>query len=231
MEMEYSCYYPTPQLEKYSIINPEEEREIYNTIIYPAFKKLSESLIYKFNQKTDDPNNDLRDECISHLMFQIVKYDFDQGNSFRFFNMVCKNFILQHIGRKKKNSPIMSLYRKDPSDAAMGTDENTMGSEILDDRFVDESYKTAAEDQEEFIKYLLIRLAKYAARCKDNNERIFVTTIITQFENAKITPSVNKRIIYLMIRNATDFKNRDITMYLNNLKEEYAKVIKTYYSS
>lgn len=204
---------------------------LYESIIYPAFKKLVDNLLYKYNQKAEDINNDLRSDCISHLVSKIEKYDFNRGNSFSFFNVIAKHFILQNIGRKKKLSPLVTVFRKDVNDMTNGTDENNLLKDaLIADQFIDTTYLTAGEGVEDtFMHFLQLEVTKLMAKAKTTQESDFYGAIITIIEQHEKINISNKKLLYSMIREITNMKSRDITKHINVLKGEYGSFLKKYY--
>ncbi len=201
-----------------------KRNSVYRDIIYPSFKKLAESLIFKYGQKQNDHDNYMRDCCIAHLTDKIDKYD-ENRKAFQFFNMVAKHYIIQEcILKPKRNVPIVSAYAKRSANGSE-PDENAIGfgTVVVDDRFVDDSYKTVGEDPvEDFFKYIIRRLAKLIVKTEDKHEKIFLNQVILILENRKKNVDImNKRELYYIMRVLTNFKAREITRLMSKLKKHF----------
>ncbi len=218
----------------------KDKNKIYDEIIYPAFKKLSDNLMYKLNQKLGDPYNDVRNECISHLTQVIPKCDFKilkkKGTTcFPWFNRVAMSFILQEcVVKRKKFVPIVQVYRKDINENSMGADENLLGMEsiTIDNQFIDDSYKNICEDPvNDYFTYLKKELARIIVYNKDKKEVEFLQHIISILENKdSINEIMNKKELYIILRNLTKFNTREITKFVSKLKVYYEEIHNNFYN-
>ncbi|MEO6305151.1 MAG: hypothetical protein ABIP51_18475 [Bacteroidia bacterium] len=212
---------------------PALREQLYKDIIYPAFKKLAEKVIYNRNQKLNDPYNDYMDDCISHLNDIMPKFDPTRGNAFNFFNYATNTWVLQEfVVKKKKFVPIVQVFRKDTNDNAMGADENTLGrqaSGALDKRFCDTSYEDIMEDPDDFFVFIQKKLAKMIVNTEDRKEQTFLRHMIMILENKNNIDEIsNKKELYIILRTLTDFKAREITKFISKLKVLYIDFKKEY---
>lgn len=211
-------------------ISERERTELFDTFIHPAFRKLSEHWIRRFNQRQEDIYGDLKNDCISHLIAQLEKYNTDK-NPFSWFNVIARNYILQRIGKKKPYVTLTAAFRKDSNEMLDGVDENNLRSEgILDERFVDVSYSKFGEVEEEsYSKFLQKFLAKKLAICEDKQEYTFINAMITIIELKDDLLISNKKLLYSMIRELTGFQSRDVTKYLGQLRQEEPELRAKYF--
>jgi hypothetical protein len=212
---------------------PEKEK-LYKDIIYPAFRKLIEKVIYNRNQKLNDPFNDYLADGISHLNDIMPKFDSTRGSAFNFFNYAANTWVLQEfVVKKRKFVPIKQIFRKDINENAMGTDENTLGSEesgTIDSKFIDSTYQTILEDPDDFFIYLQKKFAKMIIDTTDKKEQQFLKHMITILENKNNMDEIsNKKELYIILRTLTNFKAREITKFISKLKTIYVDVKKEYY--
>lgn len=81
--------------------NSNERNKIFNSILYPAFSKMIESIIRRYNLFSPDENfDDTFHDTMSFLLTKINNFDASKGYKlYSYCGTVCKNYL---IGKKKK---------------------------------------------------------------------------------------------------------------------------------
>ena len=83
----------------------EEKNRLFKTILYPAFTKMIESIIRRYNLFT--PDEDFKttfDDTISFMMSKIDHYKPESGyKAYSYCGTVCKNYLIWKINQYNKN--------------------------------------------------------------------------------------------------------------------------------
>ena len=207
---------------------PNSEKTIlFEGIIYPAFKKLGEELIKRYNLKGEDPNNDLLDDIVVDMIEKIPRLDPTRGSAFSFFNMCSNNYLRAHILKKKRNVQIKS---ENSYDNDLVQDEYSMDlkNSELHQQLIDNTFSEAGEDGE-FINLVKENLVKYAAKSQNDEEKMVIKTLIILIESAGFLEVGNKKDVLSHIRAITEYETRDISKHIKNIKEVWFKTYRTYY--
>jgi hypothetical protein len=211
-------------IEEYIMAETQTKRNrIYEDHLKFSFEKMAENIIntYKFEYFETD-KKDAQNECISHMISNIEKFDPIQykGRSFGYFSVMTKNFfiLLNNSNHKKwKNHETID----------QSPDEEYR---VKKDFFVDDHAKLKANDKKEFVK-LMIRF------WEENIDKIF-----TKRSEMKIANSIlnifrfgdvdiyNKKYIYFCIKEMCNCKTQQLTKVINKMKK-YQKLLTSDYVS
>ena len=204
-----------------------EKTKLFEEIIHPAFKRLGDELIKRYNLKGEDPNNDLRDDLVVDMIEKIPRLDPTRGSAFSFFNMCTNNYLRAHILKKKRN---VQIKNETGYDNDLVQDEYSMDSKNseLQEQLIDKTFSSAGEDGE-FVHLIKENLVKYAARSKDEDEKMIIKTLIVLVEDAGWLEVGNKKDILSHIRTITGFETRDISKHIKNIKEIWFKTYRDYH--
>ena len=92
--------------------NQVERQRIFNTILKPAFTKMIESLIRRYNLFTvDESFEDTFNDTMSFLMLKINNFDPSKGyKAYSYCGTICKNYLIRKRKESQKNeSTIVSF--------------------------------------------------------------------------------------------------------------------------
>lgn len=90
----------------------DEKDKIFNEFLKPAFTKMIESIIRRYNLYPPDENfEDTFDDTISFLMTKIECFDPDSGfKAYSYCGTVCKNYLIYKINQFNKNQKRNERY-------------------------------------------------------------------------------------------------------------------------
>jgi hypothetical protein len=187
--------------------------KLYEKWIQPAFNEMVDKICYTY-RFTSLPNSDyLRDDCKLWLITILEKYDPTKGHkAFSYFSVVTKNWFIQHA---KKNAKRAS--REINIDDVHGELEETKSFSL---NFLEEQKEKA-----EFWSYLLKHLSEWAAeeQKKDHitNDMRVLHAIRTILENPDDIEILNKKAIFLYLRELTGLNTKQIATSLKKYRERY----------
>lgn len=90
----------------------EEKDKIFNKWLKPAFTKMIESIIRRYNLYPPDENfQETFDDTISFLMTKIEKFNVDSGyKAYSYCGTICKNYLIYKINQFNKNQKRNERY-------------------------------------------------------------------------------------------------------------------------
>ncbi len=196
-----------------AVEQPERER-LYEKEILPAFDKLVENLIFIHKFQGLDKNFEiLKNDCVTFLYEKIHKYNGSMGTkAFSYFNVVAKNWLIN-------NSKIVAKkLRRDvsidsPSLTASQRDNIELYQVIpaQDKILIDAVNKRA----------LRALFEKIREECTNKNEELCITSIIYIYDNIDQIDLLNKRAIYLYIRELSGLNPKQLTIAMSSIKKKY----------
>ena len=193
--------------------DPYTKGQLYKNWIQPAFDEMVDKICftYKF---TSLPNVEyLRDDCKLWLITILEKYDPDKGHkAFSYFSVVTKNWFIQQT---KKNSK--RLRREISVDDAYGELESIY-------RTPPDSYNSDREANE-FWGHLLQNIQSWIdAEGKPTeltNDLRVLHAIKNILENPDDVEILNKKAIFLYLRELTGLNTKQIATSLKKYREKY----------
>jgi hypothetical protein len=92
--------------------NKDEKNKIFNAYLHPAFTKMIESIIRRYNlYPPDEEFQETFDDTISFLMTKVEKFNPDSGyKAYSYCGTICKNYLLFKIGQCIKNQKRNESY-------------------------------------------------------------------------------------------------------------------------
>ena len=212
-------YFGSPAQEaiiKYNASTDFEERsKIYEQGIKFPFEKLAENVMntFKFSY-FDVSKKDVQVEVVSTMVEKIHMFQPGKGRAFSYFTIIAKNhLILKNNGnykRWKQNSLLSQMPETwNPENDFHVTEEN--------------------DEFKEFKKIML----KY---WDDNLNFVFTKkrdlqiadAILELFRRSEHIENFNKKHLYLLIREMTDYKTHYITKVVNVMKKHQKKLLNDY---
>ena len=202
-----------------------EKNKLFNTILYPAFTKMIESIIRRYNLFTPDEEfKETFDDTISFLMSKISHYKPETGyKAYSYCGTICKNYLLWKINQYNKN-----LKRND----SLENNEGEIGNDL---RY---SYDSKLDDTSTYLQDLLKAMSskvkemiqnETSYKLKENDIKVG-NALIELLENwddlfARIgTNKFNKSSIILFLQEMTLLSAPEVKSSINKFKSEYYKV-------
>lgn len=89
-----------------------EKNKIFNTYLHPAFTKMIESIIRRYNlYPPDEEFQETFDDTISFLMTKVEKFDPESGyKAYSYCGTICKNYLLFKINQFLRNQKRNESY-------------------------------------------------------------------------------------------------------------------------
>ncbi len=194
------------------------KQKLYQEHIQPAFDKLVENLIFIHGfMSLHDSYEDLKSDCTTFLYQAIMKFDESKGSkAFSYFNIIAKHFLIikskQRITRIKRN---VSL--DDPE--SMGFAELETLREYCTVPSPDDMM--AKHEFNEEISKLLDEIRR---RAKNDSEMRCIDSIIFIFNNVQNIDLLNKRAVFLYIREMSGLSAKQLTTTMSVIKKHYREL-------
>lgn len=214
-------YYFSPETQKSIIryqesLDHKERSAIYTDEIRPAFEKLVENLIFihGFVSPGDSPF-ELKNDCITFLYESLHKFNGQMGTkAFSYFNVVAKNWLIirskQRTSKARRNVSIEELRER--------------GGRELETIERGQSVTTGAEPTEEPAVLIGRVLQEIKGRLTSQNEIICLRAIQSIMDRIDEIDIVNKRAIFLYIREMTDLTPKQLSSVMSSVRKHYKEI-------
>lgn len=189
------------------------KEKLYASLIEPAFDEMVDKICftYKF---TSLPNVEyLRDDCKLWLVTILEKYDADKGHkAFSYFSVVTKNWFIQQTKKNEKR------VRKE-----INIDDAHSELDTLYPSYED-SYNESRE-KSEFWGYLLENIDSWIKTEEKSSELTNDLRVLHAIKNILENPDdieiLNKKAIFLYLRELTGLNTKQIATSLKKYRENY----------
>lgn len=196
--------------------------KLYVELIGPAFDEMVDKIVftYKFNNL---PNIEpLRDECKIWLTTILNKYNPDKGSkAFSYFSVVTKNWFIHKF---KKNS------NKIKREVSFEEVVENGGPDIAGTSTANEPTYYDRRTEKEFWILLLQKIDNWNSPNLKPNEKKVVEAVKILCESVDDLEILNKKAIYLYLREITGLNTKQVVSNLNKIREKY-KLFKTKWNS
>jgi len=190
--------------------------KLYSSLIQPAFSELVDKIVYTY-KFTSLPNIDyLRDDCKVWLTTILNKYDPNRGSkAFSYFSVITKNWFIHKV---KKNS--QAARREIALDDALKSPH----SQFI---MTKNSYERDREKREfwEALVVFVKSLDENSSVIKNENDKKIISSIEYMLENMDKLEILNKKAIYLYLREMTGLTTKQLAPTLRKVKVEYREFI------
>lgn len=196
-----------------------DKETIYESRIQPALLKLTENLIYiyGFHKCGEDPAY-LQQACVVALYECLHKFDHERGtNAFSYFNIVAKNWLI--INSRKIRKRTFSSVSLDDRESMSAADVASVAShQIVPDPVDTSIYKESLMQIRPLCEEILSELSH-------KNDVSCMNAIITVFDNIDQLEFLNKRGIFVYIREISGLNSKQLSSSMTNIRRKYrAKV-------
>lgn len=200
--------------------NQKAKEDIYVNEILPAFNKLVENLIYIHGNPLVIASEDFKSDCITFLYETLKKFDASRGTkAFSYFNVVAKNWII-----------VKSRQRLKQSNRHISIEEKGVVTEIEMIPFMlgrHDPLVNLENDHIETVKNIHDMLGKVKDRLICENDKICMDSIIKLFENADTLESLNKRAVFVYVRDMTNLTPKQLSLSMSAIRKHYREISKT----
>jgi hypothetical protein len=188
----------------------EEKNYLYNNFISKVLKELIDNIVQVYNLGKL-PNIDfLKEECLLYLISNFAKFDESKGSAaFTYFTVIAKNWFFFQFKKNKKRK-----YEEVDIDEVIYSSKNL--NENIEHISVEHDYEIFRESYE-FKKGLLLHLTN--SRQKMQHEKIgkVLDSVIYIFENIEELDFINKKGIYVYIREISGLETKEISSCLKKI--------------
>lgn len=197
----------------------KKREELYIEYIQPAFSEMVDKIIYTY-KFTNIPNIDvLKDDCKIWLTTILSKYDPNRGSkAFSYFSVITKHWFIHQL---KKNS---NRIKREVAYEEVLKESNHEKLVYTDDRYYDLRQKT------EFWNNLKTEVERWKNSnlfLKENEKKVIsaVQILLNSVDDIDI---LNKKAVYLYLREITGLKTKQIVNTLNKMRDRYKYFIIKY---
>ena len=191
--------------------------ELYVNWIEPAFDEMVDKIVYTYKFNTLPNIDPLRDDCKVWLTTILDKYDPNKGSkAFSYFSVVTKNWFIHKV---KKNA--QAARREIALDDALKSSQSQF--------IMSENPYEHDREKREFWNALTLfvrTLEKNSSVIKNDNDRKVISSIEYMLENMDKLEILNKKAIYLYLREMTGLTTKQLAPTLRKVKVEYKDFIK-----
>ena len=196
----------------------ETKKRIFDSCIRPAFNKLIENIIFVYQFKSLENLDILENDCMSYLFECIYKFNPVKGAGFSYFNQICKNWFLQEAKYRKKR-----IQQDVPIDKEF-LDQADDRKKFIISAFEDEVINV------EFLQLFKEELNSWNLKVKNKQEKRVLDAVIILFKQIDDIQLLNKKSIYVYLREITKLNTKQIALNLGKLKKRYFLFKKRYHA-
>ena len=196
----------------------KEKEDLYTNVIREALEKLSENLIYVYGFHKQHDNVDvLKQDCVINLYETLHKFDPEKGHrAFSYFNVVAKHWLIIH-SRKKNKRKFRLVSIDDP--------DNEINVDALFHRngqFV--APPSTRLEQEEKNAEILALFKEIRKRVRNEREVRCVDAIIEIFNRVDELDFLNKRAIFVYVREFSGLNSKQLSMCMSSIRNIYRQL-------
>jgi|10_taG_2_1085330.scaffolds.fasta_scaffold17091_4 hypothetical protein len=200
--------------------NDEEDMEskhrIYDERIRYSLEKLVENIImvYRFSQGDQNSYEALKNDCVSFLYERLPNFDPDRGSkAFSYYNVVAKNHLLaqqtKYSNKLKKEVTYVDRTNSQEKISAINLEQETIPS-----------YEEEIIESEDFF-IVLSEIKNWRGRYKKDKERLVLDGIVYLMENSENLDIINKKSVYLYLREITGLNTKQVVSQLQKFRRSY----------
>lgn len=186
-----------------------EKCNLYEELIQPAFNEMVDKIVFTYRFTTLPNIEELRDDCKVWLTTILAKYDPNRGSkAFSYFSVITKNWFIAQV---KKNS----------KRAKREVDYESADAELQKSRMTSEITYIQDEIEKEFWENLNKEIESWDSKSMNENEKKVLDAIKILINSVNEIDILNKKAVYLYLRELTGFSTKQIVSQLNKLRKRY----------
>jgi len=196
----------------------KEKEHLYTHVIREALEKLSENLIYVYGFHKQHDNVDvLKQDCVINLYETLHKFDPEKGHrAFSYFNVVAKHWLIIHSRKKNKRKYRMVSIDDPDNDINVDALFHQNGQFVASpDTLIEKAEKTAE------IRALFTEIRK---RVRNEREQKCVDAIIEIFEKVDELDFLNKRAIFVYVREMSGLNSKQLSVCMSSIRNIYRQI-------
>lgn len=196
----------------------KKREEIYNSKIKYAFEKIVENIYNKYKfMYSEVPADSTMKEALSHLVQNISKYSKEKGKAFGYFSTIAKNWLIIN------NNNTYAKFKRNVEICEQPTDAGEF--------IVEPNHSAGNIKLKEFISQMVLYWEKnIPKKFTSPEERSIAYHIIELFKRSDSIELINKKALYLCIREMSNCGTNDITKVINKMKPEQLRLRNDFFS-
>ena len=212
-----------------SSTDKEKKNEIYMNTLKPAFEKMVESIIRRYNLYVpDEESGETFNDTLSFLFSKAEKYSSEKGTkAYSYFGTICKNYL---IGRNKKIKIDQVKY---DNYETIGTLGEQLGNDIRYSSIPDKNSMIAKQTVAKLIERITDMVEHSDDYCLKESEVELGKALVVLFDNwdyvltTQGSDKLNKSAILLFLKERTGLSAKGIRDNMKKFKKEFL-LIKNY---
>jgi len=197
--------------------DPEEREQLFRENIHAPLDKLAENVINRFKfPYMEGTFDEVKAQVVSFLVINLHKFTEDKGKAFSYFSVIAKNYLILHNNNSYKEEKRV-LYFSDQTEDSFTLEEMLV---------VEPETKDSSVDMKEFLKVLVEYWDFNIDRIfKKKRDKEIASAIIKLIERIDNIDNFNKKALYLMVREMTNYKTAHITKVINKMRPQILKML------
>ena len=202
------------------VTQPQKKRQTNK--VY--FTQETEEAIIKYNKSTDleEREHIFREKIhgpldkLAENVINLHKFTEDKGKAFSYFSVIAKNYLILHNNNSYKEEKRV-LYFSDQTEDSFTLEEMLV---------VEPETRDGMVDMKEFLKLLVeyweFNLDRFFKKKRDREIAAAIVKLIERIDNID---NFNKKALYLMVREMTNYKTAHITKVINKMRPQILKML------
>lgn len=198
----------------------ERRKELYATIIYPAFRKLVEGLnqVYGFTSNASNPDEVISD-CVNFLYENIHKFDDSKGTkAFSYYSVIARNW-LTTSSRKRSSARIRNVSLNDHESLSAYDKMRISTSHIQE---APDEMMIKSRQRIEIVEML----HKIDKRLTKDYEKECMQALLSLVDKLDDIDIIHKKAIYLYVRDISDLSVKQLTAAMSVIRSHYRDIVK-----
>ena len=196
------------------------KNKLYTDDIQPAFEELVHNLVsvYNFKASSEDISH-LKHDCVTFLFETIPKWNPDNGTkAFSYFNVVAKNWLTIHSRRLLKNAK-RSVSVDFPEEFTQ--QEKRKLKELETDAETAYMEEIRLNSLPGLLQEMIDDIGD---KIKDEKDVKCIDAIKQVFQNVDNLDFLNKRAIFVYLREISGLNSSELSSSLSNIRKHYRKI-------
>ena len=187
----------------------ERKSELYVEFIQPTFNEMVDKIVYSYHFTSLANIDDLRSECKAWLITILDKFDPAKGSkAFSYFSVVTKNWFIHKVKKQTKRCQREIEY-------------DLVAKEVYDQEVQPEANYLTKREKEDFWQKLWEEIDSWGTNDMRDNEKKVYEAIKIILSSAQDIDILNKKAVYLYLRELTGLNTKQIVTQLNKMRVKY----------
>jgi hypothetical protein len=198
-------------------VDSDERELLFRSEIYGPLDKLAENVINRFKfPYMEGTFDEVKSQVVSFLVINLHKFTEDKGKAFSYFSVIAKNYLILHNNNSYKEEKRV-LYFSDQTEDSFTLEEMLI---------VEPDTKDSTVDMREFLRLLVDYWEFNLDRIfKKQRDREIASALVKLLERVDNIENFNKKALYLMVREMTNYKTAHITKVINKMRPHIIKML------